>query len=92
MKGWYAYRFAPAREQALVLGLLLAHTAMFGLAMGIEAFYQRHWWFVLGLIASSYSLTLSRRRSTERNGTPEEPHSVPDGGSVDWAGAGVQET
>jgi putative inorganic carbon (HCO3(-)) transporter len=92
VKGWYAYRFAPAREQALVLGLLLAHTAMFGLAMGIEAFYQRHWWFVLGLIASSYSLTLSRRRSTERNGTPEEPHSVPDGGSVDWAGAGVQET
>jgi O-antigen ligase len=59
-KAWYAYRFAPAREQSLVLALLLAHTAMFGLAMGIEAFYQRHWWLVLGLIASSYSLTLSR--------------------------------
>jgi O-antigen ligase len=59
-KSWFAYRFAPAREQMLVLALLLAHTAMFGLAMGIEAFYQRHWWLVLGLIASSYSLTLSR--------------------------------
>ena len=65
VKGWCAYRFAPARERALVLGLLLAHTAMFGLAMGIEAFYQRHWWLVLGLIASSYSLTLRRRRRTE---------------------------
>ena len=59
-KGWFAYRFAPVRAQPLVLALLLAHTAMFGLAMGIEAFYQRHWWLVLGLIASSYSLTLSR--------------------------------
>jgi len=59
-RGWFAYRFAPAREQPLVLALLLGHTAMFGLAMGIEAFYQRHWWLVLGLIASSYSLTLRR--------------------------------
>ena len=59
-KGWFAYRFAPARAKPLVLALLLAHTAMFGLAMGIEAFYQRHWWLVLGLIASSYSMTLNR--------------------------------
>lgn len=58
VKGWFAYRSAPARGQPLVLALALAHTAMFGLAMGIEAFYQRHWWLVLGLIASSYSLTL----------------------------------
>lgn len=60
VKGWYAYRFAPLREQPLVLGLLLAHAAMLGLAMGIEAFYQRHWWLVFGLIASSYSLALRR--------------------------------
>jgi putative inorganic carbon (hco3(-)) transporter len=64
-KGRFAYRFAPALAQPLVLALLLAHAAMFGLAMGIEAFYQRHWWLVLGLIASSYSLTLRRvNRST----------------------------
>ena len=68
VKAWYAYRFAPAREQSLVLALLLAHTAMFGLAMGIEAFYQRHWWLVLGLIASSYSLTLSRVKCQPRRG------------------------
>ena len=59
-KGWYAYRFAPEREQPLVLGLLAGHAAMLGLAMGIEAFYQRHWWLVFALIAASYSLV--RRR------------------------------
>ena len=57
-KGWFAYRSAPARERPLALALLLAHTAMFGLAMGIEAFYQRHWWLVFGLIAASYTMTL----------------------------------
>ncbi len=60
VKGWVAYRFAPAKEQPVLLALLLAHTAMAGLAMGIEAFYQRHWWLVFGLIASSYSLVLRR--------------------------------
>lgn len=60
VKGWMAYRFAPEKEQPLVLGLLAGHAAMFGLAMGIEAFYQRHWWLVFALIASSY--TLARRR------------------------------
>jgi O-antigen ligase len=67
VRGWFAYRFAPAREQPLVLALLLGHTAMFGLAMGIEAFYQRHWWLVLGLIASSYSLTLRRGHPPARD-------------------------
>ncbi len=52
VKGWFAYRFAPMREQPVALALLLAHTAMVGLAMGIEAFYQRHWWVAFGLIAS----------------------------------------
>jgi O-antigen ligase len=57
-QAWSAYRLAPETERALVLALLLAHAAMLGLAMGIEAFYQRHWWLIFGLIASSYSLTL----------------------------------
>src|SRR5215469_11404708 len=67
--GWFfaksivAYRLAPVPARPLVLALALAHTAMFGLAMGIEAFYQRHWWLVLALIASSYSLTLSPANS-----------------------------
>jgi putative inorganic carbon (HCO3(-)) transporter len=57
-KAWFAYRFAPECERPLALALLLAHAAMLGLAMGIEAFYQRHWWLIFALIASSYSLTL----------------------------------
>ena len=63
VKAWCAYRLAPEREQPLVLSLLLGHTAMLGLAMGIEAFYQRHWWVVLALIASSYSLALGEGRT-----------------------------
>jgi hypothetical protein len=54
--GWFAYRYAPLREKPLMLALLLGHTAMLGLAMGIEAFYQRHWWLVFALIGSGYSL------------------------------------
>jgi O-antigen ligase/polysaccharide polymerase Wzy-like membrane protein len=69
-RGWFAYRFAPASEQPLVLALLLAHAAMLGLAMGIEAFYQRHWWLIFSLIASSYSLV---RR------TAWHPHSQAEG-------------
>jgi O-antigen ligase len=60
VKGWSAYRLAPPREQPLVLALLLAHAAMLGLAMGIEAFYQRSWWMVFALIASSYCLVHRR--------------------------------
>ena len=73
-KGWRAYQLAPAREQPLVLGLLLAHTALFGLAMGIEAFYQRHWWLVLGLIASSYAMTCSRVNQPLLKRSPEVTH------------------
>ncbi len=54
--GWFAYRYAPPREKPLMLALLLGHTAMLGLAMGIEAFYQRHWWLVFALIGAGYSL------------------------------------
>ena len=63
VRGWLSYRSAPAREQSLTLALLMAHTAMFGLAMGIEAFYQREWWVVMALIASSYRLTVLANHS-----------------------------
>jgi putative inorganic carbon (hco3(-)) transporter len=68
VKGWFAYRFAPVREQPVALALLLAHTSMLGLAMGIEAFYQRHWWMVFGLIASGYSVALHRIGELHGNG------------------------
>jgi O-antigen ligase/polysaccharide polymerase Wzy-like membrane protein len=56
-RAWVAYQSAPSHQQPLVLALLLAHTTMAGVAMGIEAFYQRHWWLVFALIGSAYTLT-----------------------------------
>jgi putative inorganic carbon (HCO3(-)) transporter len=65
-KGWSAYRLAPEEERPIMLGLLMAHTAMVGLAMGIEASYQRHWWFVLALIASSCPLAQQYARNQQQ--------------------------
>jgi putative inorganic carbon (HCO3(-)) transporter len=56
VRAWNAYRLAPEEEKPVALALLLAHTAMLGLAMGIEAFYQREWWLVMALIGSSNCL------------------------------------
>jgi hypothetical protein len=58
LKGWFAFRFAPESERPVALALFLAHASMVGVAMGIEAFYQRYWWLVFGLIASGYSLAI----------------------------------
>jgi O-antigen ligase len=60
VQAWRTYRSAPAQEQPIALAMLLAHAAMLGLAMGIEAFYQRAWWMVLALIAASSGLMLQR--------------------------------
>jgi hypothetical protein len=65
VKAWQAYQLAPDAERPVALGVLLAHAAMLGLAMGIEAFYQRPWWMVFALIASGYCLTL--RHASSRN-------------------------
>jgi putative inorganic carbon (hco3(-)) transporter len=63
---WLAYRFAPQRQQPVALALFLAHAAMIGVAMGIEAFYQRYWWLVLGLIGSAHSLSSDRWAASAR--------------------------
>jgi O-antigen ligase len=69
VKAWDAYQLAPERERPVTLALLAAHTAMFGLAMGIEALYQRQWWLVFGLIAAGCSMargfTVIPRREIE---------------------------
>ena len=49
-----AYRLAPKNERPLMLATAMAHISLLGLMMGIEGFYQRHWWMVLALIASGY--------------------------------------
>jgi O-antigen ligase len=60
VRAWQTYRSAPPREQPIALAMLVAHAAMLGLAMGIEAFYQRAWWMILGLIAAGSCLTRPR--------------------------------
>jgi putative inorganic carbon (HCO3(-)) transporter len=56
LRAWFAYKVAPDSEKPIMIALLLAQTAMMGLAMGIEAFFQMHWWLVMALIASGYSI------------------------------------
>lgn len=55
----WSYRLANARKEGaigdLTLGLLLGHASVIGLSVGIEAMYQRHWWFIMGLIAVLYA-------------------------------------
>ncbi|PYT11348.1 MAG: hypothetical protein DMG59_26675 [Acidobacteria bacterium] len=67
LKGLRTYRLAPVFEKPVVLGLILAHVAMLGLSMGIEAFYQRHWWLIFALIASSYDIARRRAQSMVRS-------------------------
>lgn len=59
------FRRAPASERPVVFGLVLAFLAMGALSAGIEALYQRHWWFVMALIAGSHAVVIRRRRGTE---------------------------
>ena len=45
------------------LALLAAFTGMIGVSMGIEAFYQRHWWVVMAGITACYGWGLSGGRA-----------------------------
>jgi O-antigen ligase len=60
-KGLRTYKMA-AKQKPLIFSLIIADMVMLGLSMGIEALYQRHWWLVLALIASSYSLAQKERK------------------------------
>ena len=52
-RGWVALRLGSEHAKPLVVGLLGAHAGMLGLSTGIEVLYQRHWWMVMALLASS---------------------------------------
>jgi putative inorganic carbon (hco3(-)) transporter len=66
--GWFflkarsAYRRAPLPQKPIVFGITLGFIAMAGMSLGIEAFYQRHWWLTFALIAASNSVALRQRR------------------------------
>jgi putative inorganic carbon (hco3(-)) transporter len=55
VRGVRAYRMVELRYRGLVGGLLMAHLAMLGFSLGIEASYQRYWWVILALLSASYS-------------------------------------
>ncbi|MDQ7794913.1 MAG: hypothetical protein RDU89_10980 [bacterium] len=62
LAGLRAYASAPGDERILVGSLVVAHLAMVALSMGIEAFYQRHWWLIMALLGSCQ--VFSRRAGT----------------------------
>ncbi|MEQ3549101.1 O-antigen ligase family protein [Pseudonocardia nematodicida] len=65
-----AHRLAPTAERTLVLGLLAGHASMVGLSMGIEAFYQRHWWLVMALGAAAWVLCTAPPRAAGADPQP----------------------
>lgn len=68
VREWTAYRHAPSDQRSLVLGMMLANFGMLVFSLGIEAFYQRHWWLMMALISSSYGVTRrAGRRSPDGN-------------------------
>jgi len=60
-RAWLAFRLSPREERPVILAAAMAHLAILGLMMGIEGFYQRHWWMILALIAAGYTQALKSR-------------------------------
>jgi O-antigen ligase len=67
IRGYRALRAAEGEYRGLVMGLFVAHLAMIGLSLGIEALYQRPWWVVMALLNACWVLTV---RSKARAGAP----------------------
>jgi len=57
LAGFRAYTLAPPEAQSYVLASLAALVGMLGLSMGIEAFYQRHWWLSFALVGAASAIT-----------------------------------
>lgn len=53
-KSIIAYRLASPQSRSLAAGLIMGHAAMFMFSMSVEAFYQRHWWFLFAMTASAH--------------------------------------
>lgn len=62
-RGLRAYRLAGPGYRELVAGLLMAHLAMIGFSLGIEAFYQRYWWVVMAMLSASYTASMRLHQS-----------------------------
>ena len=60
--GWFILaavsrlRSANTQHRPLVAVTLVAFVAVLGLSVGIEALYQRYWWFIMAVISALWSL------------------------------------
>lgn len=73
-KAVFCARSAGTQMRTIATALLCAHAGMFGLSMGIEAFYQRHWWFVMSMISAL--ATILRTRLSVRSVRPHRALAV----------------
>lgn len=64
--GFRSYRAADVRHRPVILAFLLSHAAMIGLSMGIEALFQRYWWFMMAMNAACIRLTAEQPPLQER--------------------------
>jgi putative inorganic carbon (HCO3(-)) transporter len=52
VRGIAALKVCRPEYKPVILALMSAHAGMIGVSTGIEALYQRHWWFSMALLAS----------------------------------------
>ncbi|WP_340003647.1 O-antigen ligase family protein [Paenibacillus sp. FSL K6-0276] len=64
--GIRSYRTAEPIHRPIIMALLLSHAAMIGLSMGIEALFQRYWWFMMAMNAACIRLTNTGRKGVMR--------------------------
>jgi hypothetical protein len=50
-----AHRRLSRTQRVLPAALLLAHVGVYGLSLGIESLYQRHWWLILAGIGVTFA-------------------------------------
>ncbi|HSW51034.1 MAG TPA: O-antigen ligase family protein [Bryobacteraceae bacterium] len=70
LSGLNTYFASGAAQRPYVHAVLAANSGMLGLSMGIEAFYQRHWWLCFALIAAAR--LAARQAAVNRTAVPEE--------------------
>lgn len=73
--GIRSYRAADAVHRPIILALLLSHAAMIGLSMGIEALFQRYWWFMMAMNAACIRLTDTKLKGEKYNRVKERDQS-----------------
>ncbi|MFB3778142.1 MAG: O-antigen ligase family protein [Bryobacteraceae bacterium] len=75
LSGLNTYLASGTAQRPYVHAVLAANSGMLGLSMGIEAFYQRHWWLCFALIA--VARVAARRAAVDRTTAPEEEPAGP---------------